>query len=188
MAAAVLATVAAAGAEPVHLVGHSMGAGVAAALALAAPARVASLVLIAPGGVSPAIDADLLARFAEARDAATVGPLIAAFFAPGARIPPALPRLTADGKTDDHVDGLRRTLAGMLDAGGQRVIDLDALAATGVPVRVLWGEADRIFPIEAAAGLPGVFALHRFPGVGHMPHVEVPRETIRIIQETIRGA
>jgi pimeloyl-ACP methyl ester carboxylesterase len=35
--------------------------------------------------------------------------------------------------------------------------------------------------------LSGLIALHRFPRVGHMPHLEARREVARLIEELVRA-
>lgn len=188
MAAALAATLAGRGVGRAHFVGHSMGGAVAATLALAEPERVASLVLIASAGIGPEVNRDLLTRFAEAESEAEIAPLIRQFFGPSARLPRALPALIAEMRGDPaHRAALLRILAAMTAEGVQQTIDLDALAATAIPVSVLWGTEDQVMPITEAEALPAVFALHRFKGVGHMPHLEAPRDTIRIVKESARG-
>lgn len=188
MATALAATLVDRSVGRAHFVGHSMGGAVAATLALAEPQRVASLVLIAPAGIGPEVNRDLLARFAEAKTEAEVAPLIQQFFGPSARRPRALPALIAEMRGDPaHRAALLRILAATIPDGVQQTIDLGALAATGIPVRVLWGTEDHVMPISEADALPAVFALHRFKGVGHMPHLEAPRDTIRIVKESARG-
>ena len=66
----VIATMDDAGLERVHLVGASLGAGLAVEVALTAPRRVVSLFLCPPGGVLLATRTDDLVTFAEAERAA----------------------------------------------------------------------------------------------------------------------
>ena len=51
----------------------------------------------------------------------------------------------------------------------------------------MFGIEDRITPAHHADGLSGLIALHRFPGVGHMPHLEARREVARLIEELARA-
>jgi len=188
MADAVVATLAAAGIARAHFVGHSMGAGVAAALALAGPARAATLTLLAPAGFGPLINRHLLAAFAAARREAEIAGVLPQFFGRAAHVPRALPALLASIRGDAaHGAALSRILGAMLDGDSQSILDVAGLAATGIPTRILWGSEDKVLPATTADMLPGVFALHRFHGVGHMPQSEVARETIRLIHESIRG-
>lgn len=188
MAVAVAATLDAANIDRAHLVGHSMGGGVGASLALTRPTRVASLTLFAPAGFGPEINRLLITDFARAEHEAEIAELIGEFFGPGARVPHHLPALLARTRGDPlHREALGRALSAVFHDGRQQVLDLSALVATGIPVRVIWGDHDRVLPFTTTDALPAVFALHRFRGAGHMPHTELPREAIRLIRETIRG-
>ncbi|MFZ1681917.1 MAG: alpha/beta fold hydrolase, partial [Rhizobiaceae bacterium] len=69
---AVLAELDAAGHARVHLAGHSMGGAIATLIALAAPDRVASLTLFAPGGFGPEINHRLLTRYTRAAETDTM--------------------------------------------------------------------------------------------------------------------
>jgi pimeloyl-ACP methyl ester carboxylesterase len=55
-----------------------------------------------------------------------------------------------------------------------------------VPLRVIWGEADPVSPIQNARwmmeDLEGV-DLVTIPGVGHFPQEEAPEETARLIRD-----
>jgi pyruvate dehydrogenase E2 component (dihydrolipoamide acetyltransferase) len=53
---------------------------------------------------------------------------------------------------------------------------------------VAWGLADAILPAAEASDLPAAVALHRLPGVGHMPQAETPDLVGRLVTETVRSA
>jgi mannose-6-phosphate isomerase-like protein (cupin superfamily) len=80
-------------------------------------------------------------------------------------------------------------LASMAAYGGRAMADptlLDRLPAISIPVLVVWGEADRMIPIEHgrayAAAIPGArFAL--IPHAGHLPQLEAPDELRSAIGE-----
>jgi pimeloyl-ACP methyl ester carboxylesterase len=57
-----------------------------------------------------------------------------------------------------------------------------------MPVRVLWGQQDRILPVRHADGLPGHIAVHRFAGVGHLPYVEAEAQVARIVVQNMASA
>ena len=78
------------------------------------------------------------------------------------------------------------TLRGVIDPAGQRVSARDRLyLAAEVPSLVMWGERDRIIPIEhgrrAHAEMPG----SRFVAIsdaGHFPQLDQPR---RFVEELV---
>ncbi len=188
MAAAVLATLDQIGMERAHLVGHSMGGGVALALAVAKPSQVASLTLFAPAGIGIDINARLLTAYAAATSEAEVALIIDQFFGADAKIPRGLAASIAVArKAPGVIDGLRRAAAGMLDGVQQRVLPMDRIAALDMPIRVIWGEDDRLLPMTHARRLPGVVAVHRYRRVGHMPQIEIGRDAVRIVQMNIAG-
>lgn len=174
------------GIERFHLVGHSMGGAVStiSAFKLAGADRVASLTLLAPGGFGPKIDAALLRAFAVARDESEIAALYARFFAPGRTIPAAIPRLIAEQRRDGRVtETLARVAEAILDGERQKGFELAELAHLPHPVRLVWGREDTVLPCDQSEAVPGTVAVHRFAGVGHMPHLEASREVSRIVAE-----
>lgn len=169
-----------------HLVGHSMGGAVATILAfrLAETAEVASLTLLAPGGFGPEINARLLRRFAEATDEDEIHELHEQFFGFERPVPRVAAVRMAEVRRAPRVCATLAEVAdAILDGERQRGFDLARLADLPHPIRVVWGDQDRVLPMRQAEAVPGVVAVHRFVGVGHMPHLEVPREVTRIVGE-----
>ena len=77
----------------------------------------------------------------------------------------------------------------LLEGDTQRIDSAPALATIGggVPVTVIWGNADRIIPAVQAESVAG--AVHRvLDNTGHMPHMERPAEVQAAIEETIARA
>lgn len=61
----------------------------------------------------------------------------------------------------------------------------ERVAALGIPIRVLWGSNDSLWPIGAARGyrsIPDVEVI-TIPGSGHTPMVEKPERTAELIAE-----
>lgn len=55
------------------------------------------------------------------------------------------------------------------------------IAKVKVPTLILWGEEDRIIPVEAGRWLARTLPaseLHTYPGIGHLPHEEAPKSTL----------
>lgn len=185
-AKAVTASLDALGLGPVHLAGHSMGGAVAALIALRDPARIASLTLMAPGGFGRAINHRLLRRFAVARAESEIAPLLEQFFGFSARLPRRMAAQIAIGRDEPgRVEALAAIGEAILDGEGQKTVDRDGLGEIAAPVRVIWGEEDRVLPPAQADGLAGTIAVHRLPGVGHMPHLEAPAVVAKILAEQI---
>ena len=177
---------------PVHLVGHSLGGGVALQFAYQFPERVASMSLISSGGLGTDVGVPL--RAASLPGSELVLRLVSSerVVRLAHRSSGWLRRLSLDAEVlSPHAleklevlrDERRRraflsTVRSVVGPDGQRV---SALAKMGGldPSRVLivWGDRDPMLPIEhgraAAAMLPG----SRFvvvPGASHHPHTFDP--------------
>lgn len=187
-ARAVAAELQARGIGQAHLVGHSMGGAVAAIVGLLAPERVASLVLLAPGGFGPEIDAATLRGFMDAAEPGGIAEAYARMGAPGWKPgPPVVERMLAVRAMQDCA-----AIAAMFDAmfseGRQGMLPLDAIATKGFPVALVWGDEDRVTPFPQSRNAPAAFTLQRLEGVGHMLMDEAPDKTIAAIRRALRTA
>lgn len=168
--------------DQVHLVGHSMGGAIASLLALKAPERVASLTLLAPGGFGPEINHRLLRRYAASRDPLEMEMLLEQFFGWGFRLPKFLARTAAQMRDrPDAIETLNSIIETFMDGDEQKCIETWRLADLACPIKVIWGSQDRVLPTRQAHKLPGMIAAHIFERVGHMPHLEIPKEVVRLI-------
>ncbi|MCB1425379.1 MAG: alpha/beta fold hydrolase [Zhengella sp.] len=170
-----------------HLAGHSMGGAIAALIAMAAPDRVASLTLLAPGGFGPEINIRLLIRYAQAVSREDLLPCLEEMV--GYRNPVnggALDKLAELRARDGQRAMLTDIAARMTRDGIQGAIPRDALAALPMPVKVIWGTEDRVLPSSQTRDLPPLFALHLFAGTGHMLIDEQTDAVIRLISENAR--
>ena len=186
-AEAVIGSLSGLGIERFHLVGHSMGGATATIVAfkLAEAGRLASLTLVAPGGFGPEINTRLLRRFAAATDEHEIHSLLEQFFGFEKPVPLAAARRIAEARRDPSVpETLSRIAEAILDGERQKSFDLSRLATLPHPIRLIWGDQDRVLPLGQTRGVPGTVAVHIFPGVGHMPHLEVAREVTRLVAES----
>lgn len=171
-----------------HLVGHSMGGAVAALVALADPARIASLTLLAPGGFGSEINHRLLRRYAAAKEEAELQFILEEFFGWDRPVPP---ELAARQAGERRVAGANAALLKIAetfcdDSGAQKVIPRGEFERLTMPTKVVWGTQDRVLPTRQAHRLPGHIAAHIFEGVGHMLPYEIPDAVARLILENTR--
>jgi pimeloyl-ACP methyl ester carboxylesterase len=166
---------------PVHLVGHSLGGLVARAATIAAPDSVASLTLLCSGpGPQPDERHYLLKAMADAISA--IG-LPATWQAKRAYersqgVPEPLPEIERFMELrflNNHPVSLREMTLHLTRAPD----DLDALAATGVPVLVAFGAADDGWPTALQRNMADRLGapLSVIDGAGHSPAAERPEQT-----------
>jgi pyruvate dehydrogenase E2 component (dihydrolipoamide acetyltransferase) len=176
------------GIERLHLVGHSMGGGIAISFALREPERVATLTLISSASLGPEINAafiDGFVRAARRREAVEVLKLLVH--------DPALVSRTMieDVLRYKRLDGAPEALAAFAEEwfpdGRQRVALSDAVAALKLPVQVIWGRDDRIIPVAHAKRLASHLPVHILEQSGHLPHMERAGEVNRLIKRLIEN-
>jgi pyruvate dehydrogenase E2 component (dihydrolipoamide acetyltransferase) len=102
------------GIERAHLVGHSLGGAVVAAVARAAPGKVASLTLLAPAGYTAEADAEYLRGFAAAASRRELKPLLGRLFADPSQV---TRQLVDDLLRYKRLDGVQEALSARVDAG-----------------------------------------------------------------------
>ncbi|MFW6722277.1 alpha/beta fold hydrolase [Streptomyces sp. MAR4 CNY-716] len=174
------AALGAAGDPPPHLLGHSHGGHVARAAVLRAPGAFASLTLMSSG---PGIVCDeqqsrakLLADALTTYDMETVWQAMRAFDPPEA---PAVPVDVADflhrrwlGTSPAQLAATARQLCEEPDRTAE-------LAGVPLPVHVLTGESDYVWPVAEMDGMARRLRAHRtvVGGADHSPNVDRPAET-----------
>lgn len=160
----------------VHLIGHSLGGGVAIELAATRPDLVASLALIAPAGLGRGLDLGFLSAFPTLSAPEETEALLQRLV-----IRPRLINRLLVERVLEQLDrpGARQALrlvAEGLARGGDALADVVSRLAVGaLPRLVIWGEDDAINPLarERLAAFGGESLI--IPGAGHLPHVENPR-------------
>ena len=171
-----------------HLIGHSLGGAVAAALAHEPSVKALSLMLIAPAGLGEDINAAFFGGFLQADTEAGLTPWLNMLASDPAALGSALARTTLRQRQERPLVAEQRRLLAAILAGARQAIDIRGLlAAPQAPTKIVVGIEDRIMPAHQADGLDGLIALHRFAHVGHLPHLEARREVARLIEELARA-
>jgi pimeloyl-ACP methyl ester carboxylesterase len=188
LTAAVAATLAEEGVAAAHLVGHSLGGAVAAALTTAPGFRALSLALISPAGLGPEVNGAFIAGFLRARSEASLRPWMRELVADPAALGSALVNTTLRQRAAGDLIDAQTRLAEALFPDGAQAIDIRPwLAEIAIPAKLIVGVEDRILPVRQAEGLNGLIALHRLARVGHMPHLEARAEVARLLTELARA-
>lgn len=185
------------------VVGHSLGGGVALQFAYQFPERIDRLVLVDSGGIGQEVNT--LLRAATLPGAEFVLPLM---FSPtlhdGAlKVRGLLSRIGLQPSADiegisegfaslTEADARRaflHTVRSVIDVNGQRVSAEDRLyLARDIPSLIVWGDRDRIIPLEHAYRahemLPGS-RLEVFSEAGHFPFNDHPDRFVNVMQDFI---
>ena len=172
------------GLSKAHLIGHSLGGGVALGQALANPGRVSSISLIASTGLGPEIDTEFVDGFAGAQRRREIRPHLEKLFADPSRVTRQLVDDVLKFKRLDGVgDALRRVAGKLIVDGRQALIVRDHIMEVSAPVMVIWGTEDRIIPASQAEGFGDAARVAIIEGAGHMAQMEAASEVNRLIEE-----
>jgi pyruvate dehydrogenase E2 component (dihydrolipoamide acetyltransferase) len=156
---------------PVGLVGHSLGAMIAARIAAEGEVQLHQLALLAPAGLGKEIDAGFVDGMIAADSIADLERELAKLDG-GALSPSYLAALLS--RIQARRPMLSDLAASINDADGQRHSILADLERIKEPVTAIFGLKDRIIPWQHAAQLPAHAAAHFVRNAGHMPHWAAP--------------
>jgi pimeloyl-ACP methyl ester carboxylesterase len=156
---------------PVRLVGHSLGAMIAAKIAAEGEVALDHLLLLAPAGLGKEIDAGFIDGMIAADSTADLERELAKLDG-GALSPSYLQDLLA--RIQSRRLMLRALADSINDGGAQRHSIVADLERVKVPVTAIFGLKDRVIPWQHAAHLPAHVAVHFVKNAGHMPHWAAP--------------
>jgi pimeloyl-ACP methyl ester carboxylesterase len=186
------------GIDRATIIGHSYGGGVAMQFAYQHPSRCERLVLESSGGLGPEVS--LIFRALTVPGAEYVMPLIFPSFVRVAgelvwggihRLGVRAPNLAeswcayAELTKAENRPVFLTTLRSVINRRGQMVSAHDRLYLAGwVPTLIVWGERDRMIPVEHAIATHEAMAsseLAIFERVGHFPHAEEPERFVETL-------
>ncbi len=172
---------------PVHLLGQSLGGGLALALADIRPRQIRTLSLIAPAGLGPEIDGAALHGIARASSADSLAPWLKRLTARPDGVSHDFAKAAMLARLDPALRAAQHELAAVLFPDGVQAFDLTAaLDRVSAPTALIWGRDDHILPWKQALGAPGEVALHLMRGVGHVPHIEDPEALAAILGRQLK--
>jgi pimeloyl-ACP methyl ester carboxylesterase len=156
---------------PVRLVGHSLGAMIAAKIASEGEVALDRLLLLSPAGLGKEIDSGFIDGMIGADSIADLEGALSKLDG-GALSPSYLQQLLA--RIQSRRAMLRDLAASINDGGAQRHSIIADLERVKVPVTAIFGLKDRVIPWQHAAQLPAHAAVHFVKNAGHMPHWAAP--------------
>jgi pyruvate dehydrogenase E2 component (dihydrolipoamide acetyltransferase) len=172
--------------ERAHLVGHSMGGGIALTFASRHPERVASLTLLASAGLGPEINADFITGFVKAQRRREMQEVLALLVHDPSQMSRQMVEDVLRYKRLDGVQAaLERIAAEWFPDGMQRAHDAGLAAGLPMPVQLIWGREDRIIPAAHAEALARRLPVHILADAGHLPHMEKAGDVARLVKAFI---
>jgi len=167
----------------VHLVGHSLGAWVAAKAASAVPNAVSELMLITPAGCGSEINVDFIKGLAEVEDMDQLRGLLT-MLGPTAE---ATPDGAAASMLQDLSRGRLHGIVNELLDGGSPDLDILPILDNikdSVALSAVIGLNDQIFPKENFFRLPDYVNIH-VVSAGHVPQWDKPLELAALLQKPV---
>ncbi|MBF9231914.1 acetoin dehydrogenase dihydrolipoyllysine-residue acetyltransferase subunit [Microvirga alba] len=183
LASSVLDTLLSEGVDTLHLIGHSLGAAVAATVAAQSQLDIRSLMLLSPAGLGPDMNGAFISGILRATSEASLAPWVRELAFDERSLGASFVSATLRARTGDLTRSQERLAAHLFPDGTQAFSIRHLFEHFDWPVKVVFGTEDRVIPARHATGLPGAVAVHMFPATGHMPQLEQKRAVGRLAAE-----
>ncbi|SDD34044.1 pyruvate dehydrogenase E2 component (dihydrolipoamide acetyltransferase) [Cupriavidus sp. YR651] len=171
-----------------HIVGHSMGGGIAAQLAVDVPDRVLSVALISPVGFGDEVNNAYTEGFVSAQSRRDLKPVVELLFADSGLVSrQMLDDLLRYKRLDGVPEALTSLGTSLFADGRQREQPGQRLAETDKRVLVIWGKQDQIIPSAHAAHAPPGATVQVFDAAGHMSQMEKAGDVNALLRRHIDG-
>jgi pyruvate dehydrogenase E2 component (dihydrolipoamide acetyltransferase) len=187
LAASVSAALSAAGVESAHLIGHSLGAALAARIAIDKPGLAKSLTLISPAGFpGTAVSEAFLTGVIDASRAKDLKPVLEMLLASPEGVTKAM---IDDMLKFKRTDGVEEALAAIRDrlVDGADAKALKAELAAIPTALVIASRTDQIIGVVDEAALPPGFRVVWIADAGHMAHLEQAAQVNALLVRQVTG-
>ena len=169
----------------INLVGHSLGGGISLSFALNNSDLISSLTLISPIGLGEEIDSEYIEEFikADSRKELKVQ-LEKLYFNNEILTRDLINEVLKFKRLDGTTDALQKIMTESLLLNlKQKNQFRDQIQSLSCPITIIWGNEDKIIPVNHSEKLPTNFNVQLIPEAGHMAHIEKPSEVNAIIQK-----
>jgi pimeloyl-ACP methyl ester carboxylesterase len=170
------------GLRALHMIGHSLGGGLALLLASDRPDLVASLSLIAPAGLGRGVDPAFLSAYPNLENAEEAEALLRRLVVrPRLIAKPLIARVLEQLQKPGAKGALRKVADGLANSAQVLEGAAGTVAARGLPRLLIWGDSDEINPMspERSAAFGGEFFVA--PAAAHLPQIE----SVRLVNDVI---
>jgi pyruvate dehydrogenase E2 component (dihydrolipoamide acetyltransferase) len=159
--------------EAAHVIAHSFGASVAAALLQSQPSRIASVTAICPVGFGHEVNAEYTSGFIAARRRSEMAAVVQILFTNAALVTSEMAEALLRYKRLDGVGTALQTIsAANFEGGSQRPVPPEIWAKLEDRLLVIWGADDKVIPSSHLNAVPGAARRSLIEDAGHMPHLE----------------
>ena len=173
--------------ESAHLVGHSMGAAVAARLACDSPDLVQSLSLISAAGLGSEINSNYIDGFSSAVSRRELKPVLLNLFADAELVNRSMvDDLLKYKRIDGVADALAQISSGLFVDGVQQNVFAEQIASLGMNTLIIWGVSDQIIPVAHASNVEAA-RVELLEDAGHMVQMEQASRVNELILGHILG-
>lgn len=175
----------------VHVIGNSMGGFLTATFAIQYPQRTLSAVMVDPAGVMSPQPSDMFRMLEAGKNPFFIQnrAQFDAFYAMTMARPPFVPSVVLEAVSEKYINGRARLEKIFADFHASDYLETQ-LPQLQAPAMLWWGDQDRLLHVSAVpvwqAGIAHL-QTHIFPGIGHMPMMEVPAESARIYRDFLQG-
>lgn len=175
------------GVRKAHILGHSLGGGIALSLLETYPEQVASLSLLAPAGLGRGVNMEFITSFVEASTVADMAAAMGMAVYDPRLIGRKVAEFLVDARAAPGAREALRSIAQTCFPHGEQANNLRPVLQThSCPVQMIWGADDRVLPVTQAKGLPAHVPCHFLPKTGHLPHVEHAAEVNGMVRNFLR--
>jgi pimeloyl-ACP methyl ester carboxylesterase len=173
--------------DRVHVIGNSMGGFIAGHFARMYPQRTLSSTLVDPAGVESPTKSDMELMLAQGRNPFEINNReeFDTFYSMTMAQAPYIPDFILEAVSEKYQQRREELHEIFLDFHAQDSLQ-PLLGDIEVPVLLLWGDQDQLLHVSAVdvwqAGIKDI-SVKVWPGIGHMPMVEIPAESAAVYRE-----